>query len=375
MSQLRVLWVAKGLGPGGMERLLVHHARVGNRGRFRYVVAYVMDRPASVVPELEDLGVECIWLDPEDRGSPHWAGALLRLVRSLNIDVVHHHSPLPAALSRPVLRASSNRPGLIYTEHNTWDCYGSSTRIVNALTYPLDDAQFAVSEAVRASVPSVLRRRVERLTHGIDLAEVRRLGKSRNTIRDSLGLSARHVLVANVAHLRREKGQDVLMAAAAQVVRRFDNVTFLSVGHGPLRDELRALHGELELGDRFRFLGFREDANSILAASDVFCLSSRQEGLPVAFMEACALGVPAVMTSVGGLPEYVDNGRSGLLVPPDDATALAQALGRLIGDSDLRESIGATAAAKATVFDARGPVRRQESVYERLGVERRSRRC
>ena len=133
-----------------------------------------------------------------------------------------------------------------------------------------------------------------------------------------------------------------------------------------VRARLRDLHKELGLGDRFRFLGFRNDAVSVLAASDVFCLSSRQEGLPVAFMEACALGLPAVTTSVGGLPEHIDHGRSGLLVAPNDSTALAAALRLAVADAGLRRRMGAAAFAHADVFDARFAVRRQEAVYEQL---------
>ncbi|WP_020378544.1 glycosyltransferase [Candidatus Microthrix parvicella] len=366
MRPLKVLWVAKGLGPGGMERLLVHHARTGDHERFEYHAAYLVDRPSSVVAELEELGVGCTQLEPRNGSDPRWIRDLTRLVRDREIDVVHHHSPQPAAMSRPALRAMRGGPHLVYTEHNTWDCYGTATRAANALTYHFDEAQFAVSESVQASVPKVLRRGLEPLTHGIDLGDVRRAANNRDAKRESLGISPDQIVVANIAHLRREKAQDVLMSAAAELVGEFDNVTFISVGHGPMEDDLAALHTELGLGDRFRFLGFREDAVSVLAGSDVFCLSSRQEGLPVAFMEACALGVPAVTTNVGGLPEHIQHGRSGLLVAPEDSTALAVELGRMIADSGLRRRLGVAAAAHAEVFDARVAVKRQEVVYERL---------
>lgn len=370
MRRLKVLWVSKGLGPGGMERLLVHHARTGNHERFEYYAAYVVERPGSVVPELEKLNVRCVHLEPSGGADPRWVHDLARLVRGREIDIVHHHSPQPAALSRPVLRAMRGGPHLVYTEHNTWDCYGAATRVANALTYPLDHAQFAVSESVRTSVPKALRHRLMPLTHGIDLKEVRQAASSREAIRSSLGISPEQVVIANIAHLRREKAQDILLSAAARVIAEFDNVTFLSAGHGPLDDELRALHAQLGLGGRFRFLGFRDDAVYVLAASDIFCLSSRQEGLPVAFMEASALGVPAVTTNVGGLPEHIDHGRSGLLVAPDDSTALSAELRRLVADSDLRISLGGAAAAHSQVFDARTSVLRQEATYERLAADR-----
>ncbi|MGB3673088.1 MAG: glycosyltransferase [Candidatus Nanopelagicales bacterium] len=363
--------MTKGLGPGGMERLLVHHARTGDHRRFEYSAAYLTTRPNSVVAELESLGVRCTQLGDGGGADPRWVRVLQRLVRSHDIDVVHHHSPQPASMSRIALRTLRNGPSMVYTEHNTWDCYRPTTRVLNAVTYPLDEAQFAVSASVRESVPRVLRRGLEPLTHGIDLVEVRLAARRRADIRASLGVGPDDVVVANVAHLRNEKAQDTLMAAAAQLAGRFDYVTFLSVGHGPMDHDLRALHERLGLGDRFRFLGFREDALSVLAGSDVFCLSSRQEGLPVAFMEASALGVPTVATSVGGLPEHIDHGRSGLLATPNDPADLAAALGRVIADSALRQRLGAAASTHSEVFDARLAVRRQEAVYQQLQAKRR----
>ena len=364
--RIKVLWVSKGLGPGGMERLLVHHARKGDHTRFDYQAAYLVERPSSVIGELEALGVNCTLISHPNGSGLGWVPNLLRLLKERNIDVVHHHSPKPAALSRPAIRAIRNGQRVVYTEHNTWDCYAMPTKAANALTYHLDAAQFAVSESVRASVPKLLRHRLETLTHGIDLDDVRQTATRGVAIRKSLGIAPGQIVVVNIALLRREKAQEVFLAAAGKLVGEFNDLVFLSVGHGPMDAHLRDLHKELGLGDRFRFLGFRNDAVSVLAASDVFCLSSRQEGLPVAFMEACALGLPAVTTSVGGLPEHIDHGRSGLLVAPNDSTALAAALRLAVADAGLRRRMGAAAFAHADVFDARFAVRRQEAVYEQL---------
>jgi hypothetical protein len=131
----RVLWLAKGLGPGGMERLLVTHARVGDHNRFRYFAGYLVDRPFTVVPELEALGVRCTRFgnghDPDIR----WARQLRRFVRHHRIDVVHIHSPMVAAVARPALSLMrAPRPALVYTEHNSWASYSLPTRVANAVT-------------------------------------------------------------------------------------------------------------------------------------------------------------------------------------------------------------------------------------------------
>jgi glycosyltransferase involved in cell wall biosynthesis len=365
-GRIRVLWLAKGLGPGGMERLLVNHARVGDRDRFEYHAAYLVPRPGSVVDELRDLGVESIRLTDGNPVDPRWVARLRHEVNERHIDVVHAHSPMPAAMARPALRAMPHRPALVYTEHNTWDCYGRATWTANVVTYPLDDAQFAVSIDARDSMPARLGRHVEPLTHGIDLAAVAAQAELRDDARKELGAGPDDVVVITVAHLRAEKAYDVLLRAARRVLDEHPNAMFVSVGHGPLEAEMQALHRELGLGDRFRFLGFRSDAVRLMAGADVLALSSHQEGLPLTYMESTALGLPIVSTAVGGLVDHVEPEVSGLLVPPGDPMALADALGRVVADPELRAALGRGAAAHAPTFDAATSVRRQEAVYTEL---------
>ena len=344
----------------------MHHARLGDRDRFEYHTAYLVERPNSVVGELEALGVDCVALGHGSGADPRWLRSLTSLVSSRAIDVVHSHSPLPAAMSRPALRLRRSRPRLVYTEHNTWDCYGRATRLANLATYPLDDAQFAVSAAAAASPPARLAARVEVLTHGIDLEEVGAHRVNRERMRAELGVAASTTVIVTVANLRVEKGHDVLFAAARRVLDRHDDVVFVCVGQGPLESELRAAHERLGFGDRVRLLGFRSDVLDLMAAADIFCLASRQEGLPVAYMEAMALGLPAVVTAVGGLPDVVHDGVDGRLVPADQPERLAEALSGLIADPQARRHMGTEALASSTRFDAAVAVRRQEQVYREL---------
>lgn len=362
----RVLWLAKGLGPGGMERLLETHARIGDRDRFEYSAAYLVERPHSLVGALEAQGVACTRLGGGRALDPAWPLRLRRLVRGERIDVVHIHSPMVAAVARPAVRSLRSRPAIVYTEHNSWLSYSLPTRVANAATYPLDDAHLAVSEGVARSVMAPLRRDVEVLTHGIDVASVASHREHRDSKRKELGLEPDTVLVITVAHLREEKAYDVLLDAAARVSGAGPDVRFVSVGHGPLAAEMEARRAERHLGERFRFLGFRPDVPELLAAADIFCLASRHEGLPVALMEAYALGLPVVGTRVGGLPEVVEHGGSGILVAPEDPAALADAILALAADGECRRRFGRRAAELAGQFDSRISVRRLEAVYDEV---------
>ena len=360
---IRVLWLAKGLGPGGMERLLVHHARFADRDRFHYTAAYLVDRPNSVVPELAALGVECHQLGSGSNADPRWLAQLRRLVKDEQVDVVHAHSPMPAAMARPVLRAMPHRPALVYTEHNSWDCYGLPTRLANAGTYLMDDLHVAVSTEAVGSVPAALRGGLAPMVHGIDLDAVRVHRDRRDAVRADLGAGPDDVVLTVVANLRTEKAYDVLLPAVRQVLDADPRALFLSVGQGPLADEMAEVHRQLGLGDRFRFLGFRSDVPDLLAASDVFTLSSRHEGLPVSLMEAAALGLPTVATRVGGLGDVLTDGVDALVVPPEQPDALAAAYLRVVGDPDLRARLSQGADALAGRFDARAVTARWEALY------------
>ena len=169
--------------------------------------------------------------------------------------------------------------------------------------------------------------------------------------------------VATVANLRREKGHDVLLEAAAIVVRQFPDARFDIVGAGPELAALRARAEALGLGAVVSFLGHSEDVPARLAAADLFVLPSRSEAFPNALLEAMAIGLPAIASSVGGIPEVIGHQRSGMLVPPDDPVALACEISRLMADPARAAQIGAAARAQARDFSFASMVAAFERVY------------
>ena len=148
-------------------------------------------------------------------------------------------------------------------------------------------------------------------------------------------------------------------------------VRFIGVGQGPLAAEVTALHAELNLGQAFQLLGYQPDAARLIAAMDIFCLSSLKEGLPVALMESLVLGVPVVATSVGGVPEAVTDGQEGHLVPPSDPSKLAAGIGRLACSESLRSSMSVAAGLRGQDFNIDRAVRIIESRYRQVLEERR----
>ncbi|MCU1497336.1 MAG: glycosyltransferase [Acidimicrobiales bacterium] len=347
-TAIGVLWLIRGLGPGGAERLLVAHACAGSAD-FRYEVAYQVAEKDQLVGELEAAGVVVHRL-----AGPTWPLALRRLAAERHIDVVHSHSPVMAVGARLAFRVlpGRDRPRLVYTEHNRWEAYRPLTRYANAATFALDHETLAVSEEARGSVSDRLRGRVETVHHGIDAASVRAAAGDRLEVRRALGVEPDAPLVVQVANYRREKAHEVMVAAGRILADEGNPVRIILVGQGPLQGEVEALIEAEGLGASVQVLGFRDDVAAVLAASDALVLSSDHEGLPVAVMEAFALGVPVVSTGVGGIPEAVTDGVEGLLVPPRDPVALAGAIARVTGDPDLRRTLGEGAARRAVAFDA-----------------------
>jgi glycosyltransferase involved in cell wall biosynthesis len=209
-----------------------------------------------------------------------------------------------------------------------------------------------------------VQRHAEVLAHGIAIDTVSALRDQRDAVRAEFGFDLATVVVGTVANYHPKKDWPNLLRTARLLADRGVPVRFLSVGQGPLEAEVRALHRELRLDGIVTLTGYRSDAAQLMAGADVFMLASRYEGLPVAVMEACALGLPIVSTAVGGLPDTFTDGVDARLVPPGDAEALAAAVQAVAGDPALRVQLGRASAARAADFDVRRAVTRIETIYD-----------
>jgi glycosyltransferase involved in cell wall biosynthesis len=365
----KVLIVIKGLGRGGAELLLLSATPYLDRDRFEYRFAYLLPWKDALVGDLTSAGLPVHCLDGA-RGVG-WVGRLRSLVRRERIDLVHVHSPVAAA---GVRAAAGRRARVVYTEHNVWGRYHRVTWAANLATFPRNDHVFAVSDEVRASIryPGPMRLLplppLETLHHGLDPAALAAQagGPGQDPVRAELGIAPDAPLVGSVANFKAAKDHANLLRAAVLVRQVVPGVRFLLIGQGPLEPETRRLAARLGLDGTVIFAGFRSDAQRLAAAVDVFTLASTYEGLPIALIEAMALGRACVATSVGGIPEVVRDPGQGLLVPPRDPDALAGGLVRLLQDPGLRDRMGAAARGRALDFDIRKAVRRMEQVYAGL---------
>jgi glycosyltransferase involved in cell wall biosynthesis len=197
---------------------------------------------------------------------------------------------------------------------------------------------------------------------GIDFGKFERM-KDTGYVRDEFSLRQAKWIVGNVAALAPHKAQVDFIDAAARVEKSIDGVTFLIVGEGKLRRVLESRAAEHGMSERIIFTGFREDPLEILSTFDCFVMSSRLEGLCTSIMDAQALGVPVVATEAGGIPDLIDHEKTGLLVPPAQPVELAEAILRMLTDSDLRSSCTRLAKEKAAQYDYQNMVKGTIAAY------------
>jgi len=263
--------------------------------------------------------------------------ALRRIIRQGAYDIVHLHTAHAHTLGAAAV--SLARRGRCIVSRRV--IAPVAVGLLSAFKYHHGVARYiAVSHAVRATLLSggVEPEKVTVVHSGIELERL--AGASAAGVREELGLPADGPVVGHVGALTRAKGQRTLLEAVPLVLQAEAQAWFVIVGDGELREALEAQARELDIAERVVFTGFRSDVPRLLALFDVFCMPSLSEGLCTSVLEALALGKPVVASAVGGLPEMVHDGETGLLVPPGDAKTLAEALVRLLRDRQLAAALG-----------------------------------
>ena len=265
------------------------------------------------------------------------AWALRRIIRQGGYDIVHLHTAHAHTLGAAAVCLARRCRCIVSRRVIAPVAVG----LLSAFKYHHGVARYiAISEAVRDTLlrGGVEPERVVVVHSGIELDRL--AGATAAGLREELGLPTEAPVVGHVGALTRAKGQRTLLEAVPLVLEAEPQARFVIVGDGELGEALQARARELDIAERVVFTGFRSDVPRLLALFDVFCMPSLSEGLCTSALEALALSKPVVASAVGGLPEIVRDGQTGLLVPPGDAKALAEALVRLLRDRQLAATLG-----------------------------------
>jgi glycosyltransferase involved in cell wall biosynthesis len=339
---VRVLHLIETGGPGGAERVLL--AVAGSLGDgYRSVVG--LARGGWLAGQVRAAGLDLV--DLGGRGDLGTLGALLRLIRRRRIRVVHAHEFYMALLATAA-GALTGVPAVCTVHGKHYYPDRRRRRLLYRLAARRAARVVAVSGELRAffcGVTGVARDAVQVVYNGIDVAAYAGV-RGDPSRRVGLGIPADALVVGSIGNLYAVKGHACLLRAAALLRDRGGDPHVVILGRGEQREPLLALADTLGLSSRLHLPGFREDAASYLGAMDMFALPSQSEGMPLSLLEAMAAGLPVVASAVGGVPEALEDGRTGLLVSPADPVALAAALHRLAANPALAGELGLAAQAE-----------------------------
>ena len=298
---------------------------------------------------------------------------LWRVFQRERPDIVHTHTSKAGALGR-VAAWLAGVPVVIHTPHGHifygyygWVMSGIIRLVERALArvtgriVTLTDRGVQEHVQYRIAAPD----KFVTIPSGIVLSAFRSTQVGPAVKRKELGLPTEGPVIGTDGRLVPIKGHEWLLKAAPRVLAEFPHATFVFLGEGPLLGQLQQLAAELGISGHVMFLGARSDVPECLAAFDLFALPSLNEGMGRALIEAMAVGLPAVATCVGGIPDVVEDGETGLLVPARDETALADALLKMLRNPVRRQAYGQAARQSTDErFDASAMVRAIDRLYD-----------
>lgn len=351
-----IVHISLALRTGGLERLLVDFARFQNHERFRlsFIALHDGGTPAA---DIEAAGCDVHILNGRGRGRFANLNSLRRLLRQLAPDVVHTHNLLPH-VQGTVAAKLAGVPVVVHTRHGQRFGHGWWSSLQYRLAARWVDQAVSVSDdAARLSISAdgLDPRRVSRIWNGIDLNRFQFHGP------------ADWASAISVARLSPEKDFPTLLKAATLVVRQIPEFRLILVGDGAERCRLDEIVRNERLQDHVQLLGERRDIPELLAQSGFFVSSSLTEGVSLTLLEAMAVGLPVLATSVGGNPEVVVNGETGRLVAPGDPAALAAGIVEMCRRRNEWQAMGRAGRRRVeNHFDIRRMMEQYESLYDEL---------
>ena len=372
----RLFWLIDSLTMGGAEALVVPFGRAArDHGIELTVCARTTIGGNPLEKELRDAGVHVENLAARGLLDVTAMRRLSGLVRDLRPDILHahlayasiwgalvarrHHIPFVASLHVPPVSGGDLRESV-------------RQRLMIALLNRYASRVVVVSESLRdewSSRTSLDPAKISVIHNGIEMTEAPRQG---DAIRRELGIGSDHPVVTTVAVLRPGKGIDILLEAAVRVIRTLPDAVFVVVGDGPMREQWRRLSDDLGIAASIRWTGFRRDVPAILDASDLFALPTLADAFPTVVLEAFAAGVPVVASDVGGIPEIVEDGLTGQLIPAGDPAALAEAITTVLQDDAWRtRAAGAARQRVERDFSTRAWFSRLDELYASVSDEER----
>jgi glycosyltransferase involved in cell wall biosynthesis len=357
---LRIAVMIESVLVGGAE-MVVWNLVEELRGRGHTVHPVVPEgRGGWLIDRFEEAGVAWHTYDlrrPIDPGLPR---RMADKLGALGVDVIHSHEFVTAFYGTAAARRLGV-PHVITLHGNQTTTEKLQRRVALRWAMRNSSATVAVSTDTRRHLIETLGRKAEQvivIPNGVPV----RPG-NRDATRASLGVDPEDVLILAVGTLVERKGHSILARALAQLPTDLPRWKAVVAGYGPERENLERLIRELDLEGRMELLGVRTDVPDLQAAADIFAMPSLWEGLPLAILEAMLADNPIIASGISGIPEAVESGTDGILVPPGEVEPLRAALEKLLRDGDLRRAMGQSAKRRALAHHTMAVM---TDAYERL---------
>lgn len=342
MPKSNVLQLITELDIGGAEKVLLSLVRKLDKDKYNIMVGY-MKGEGNLVEDFREAGVKVFNLKMRTRVDVRAVIRLYRLLKKENIKIIHTHL-IQADICGFLAGKGAGVPVIISTKHgpNEFRKRFSIPVWLDGIFGNHSDRIFAVSQAVKDFLmewEKISKDKFTVINNGIDLEEFN-IDIDIPRKKEELGLSLSSKVVGSVGRLDECKGYMFFLKAMPKILEHVPEARFIFVGEGPLRSKLEKMSRELKVEQNIIFLGVRRDIPEILSAMDLFVLPSIVEGFGIVLLEAMAMGKPVIASRVGGIPEIVKDGVTGILVEPASPSDLASSIVKLLKDPLEAKRIG-----------------------------------
>jgi len=361
MKKINILYVIGQLGRGGAELQLVELVKGLNKNKYNMTVCCLSDKKLDLKNELQKENIHFIILKKKLKFDITRIPRLIKVIKKNNINIVHSFLSTANLWIRlsvlfikkpPIITTSLRNCG--YRVHKR--LYPTLEVLLNKYSNKIIENSITGKNFIIKNFKTP-NKKLEVIYNGVDLSKFDFKSENKN----------KNFIVGICARLDKQKNHKNFLEAAKIISKRFPNVKFLIVGDGSLRKDLENYSKKLGISNKITFTGVRKDIPDILKKIDISVLSSNYEGLPNIILESMASSKPVVATTVGGIPEAVIDGKTGILVPPKNPEALANAIIKLLKNPKLREKMGKAGRKRVEkYFTIKKMVKEYEKVYDEL---------
>lgn len=364
--RIKVMQVTRSLSFGGLEKLVASLAMQADPARFEMSVCCLL-RKGVFAEKLEQNGIVVHLLEdnPDNHGSRTLFFKLAKLLRKERPDILHTHNT-HAFMDGTLASLLSRIPAKIHTDHARSFPDSRHYMIAENLCSRVFDRVIAVSNHSKSQLvhyEGIKPSKIDVIYNGVNFDTTLATGLS---VREELGITPATPLIGTISRLTAQKGTRYLLEAIPAIVEQCPRAEFLIVGDGDQREKLEQQSRSLGIDRIIHFVGYQKAVDRYIEALDLFAMPSIWEGMPLGLLEVLSMGKPVVATSVGGIPEVIVDQETGYLVPPENASTLANTIIQAIGNPSLKTMATAGQERYKQYFQERVMVANYENLYETL---------